>query len=237
MDVFHKTLALGYSLFQGSFFARPATIPYWDIPASKLGCLRILEEILRPDLDFDALERMIENELALSYKLLRYVQSACFGWQGPVRSLRDALVFLGENQVRNWASVVALAGMASDKPEEVLSDALLRGRFCELLAGPAGVAPRAPELFIAGMFTLLDVILDRPLAEALEGIPIAEDVRAALLGAPGPMRDVLDLVLLYTSGDWDAIRAPASRLRLDPRELPRYFRSALAACVGITELR
>jgi EAL and modified HD-GYP domain-containing signal transduction protein len=237
MDVFHKALALGYGFFQGYLFARPATVPFWDIPASKINCLRILEAVLHPELDFDVLQRMIEKEVALSYKLLRYLHSAYFGRQGCVRSMRDALLFLGENQVRNWASVVALAGMADDKPEELMSDAVIRGRFCELLAAPAGVGTRSSELFIAGMFTLLEAILGRPLTETLAGIPLADDVKAALLGSPGPMRDVIHVVVHYTSGDWDAMEPAVARLGLDRDQLPMYFRAALGACVGLPALR
>jgi EAL and modified HD-GYP domain-containing signal transduction protein len=237
MEVFEETRTLGYEHFQGNFFARPVTVTHRDLPACKLNCLRILGEVQRPDLDFRALETTIENELALSYKLLRYLRAACFGRSVPVRCVRDALVFLGERQVRNWASVVALAGMANDKPDELLDEAIARGRFCELLAGPAGMPSRAPDLFIAGMFSLLDAVLDRPLADTLEEMPIAEDIKATLLGAPGPMRDVLDLVLCYTSGRWDEIDAPAARLRLDRGDLPRCFKAALAMCVGLSALR
>jgi c-di-GMP-related signal transduction protein len=225
-----ETRALGYQLFQGFFFARPTTVTARDIPMSQMHHVQLLREIHRPGLDFDALEEIIEHEVGLSYKLLRYINSAFFGWRGAVESIRHALMLLGEREIKNWATVVVMAGMADDKPDELVTQALLRGRHCERLAGPAGFGPRAHDLFLMGAFSLIDAMLDVPLARVLREIPIAEDLKAALQGEPGPLRDVFTVVVAYAGGDWTLVSERADRLRLKEGVIAEAYVDALRWC-------
>ncbi len=226
-EVFRQTRDAGYTLFQGYFFARPTIVRGRDIPGSKLSFLRILGEIHKPDLDLAALGAIVEREVTLSYKLLRYINSAFFGWNGDVSSIGHALMLLGEREIKRWASVIALAGMSSDKPGELQAQALMRGRFCELLAPGAGQADRSSDLFLLGLFSLMDAMLDHPLDKVLDGLPLAQDVKDAMLGGAGPLRDVFDVVLAYSQGDWEALRSPVERLGLDEVELPEIYVEAL----------
>lgn len=227
-----ETRGLGYELYQGYFFARPTTLSARDIPMSQLHHVQLLREIHRPGLDFDALEEIIEHEVGLSYKLLRYINAAFFGWRGTVESIRHALMLLGEREIKNWASVVVMAGMASDKPDELVTQALIRGRHCERLAGPAGLAPRAHDLFLMGAFSLIDAMLDVPLPRVLREIPIAGDVKEALLGEPGPLRDVFTVVVAYAAGDWALVAERAGRLGLEEGVIAAGYVEALQWCDG-----
>ena len=221
---------LGYQFFQGFFFERPTTLSARDIPTSRLHEVQLLREIHRPGLDFSALEEIIEHEVGLSYKLLRYINAAFFGWRGNVDSIRHALMLLGEREIRNWASVVVMAGMASDKPDELVTQALMRGRHCELLAPAAGLESRAHDLFLMGTFSLIDAILDCPLASILREIPIASDIKDALLGEPGPLRDLFTVVVAYAEGDWALVSERAKRLGLDEAAIPACYIEALRWC-------
>jgi len=226
-DVFRQTREAGYQLFQGYFFARPTIVKGRDIPGSKLSFLRILGEIHKPDLDLGALGAIVEREVALSYKLLRYINSAFFGWNGDVNSINHALLLLGEREIKRWASVIALAGMSSDKPGELQAHALMRGRFCELLAPGARLADRSSDLFLMGLFSLMDAMLDHPLDKVLDGLPLAQDVKDSMLGEAGPLRDVFDVVLAYSQGDWEALSGPVKRLGLAEHDLPEIYVEAL----------
>ena len=228
--VHQETRGLGYRYFQGFFFARPTTLSARDIPATRMHHLQLLREIHRPDLDFDALEGIIEHEVGLSYKLLRYINAAHFGWRGHVESIRHALMLLGEREIKNWASVVLLAGMAGDKPEELVTQALTRGRHCELLAAPAGLGPRAQDLFLMGSFSLIDAMLDHPLPDVLRDLPIASDIKDALLGEPGPLRDLFTSVVAYAGGDWALVTERAARLHLDEGAIAARYVDALQWC-------
>jgi len=213
--VYREMRGLGYGMFQGFFFARPTIVPGRDIPASQLHRVELLREIHKSGLDFYAIADIIEREVGLSYKLLRYLNAAFFAWRGPVASIPHALMLLGEREIRTWATIVVMASMPTDKPDELVNQALVRGRLCELLAEPAGFRDRAPDLFLLGAFSLIDALLDYPLDAVLDQIPIAPDVKAALLGDAGPLRDVLELATAYGDFDWVRVSAAASRLSLD----------------------
>jgi EAL and modified HD-GYP domain-containing signal transduction protein len=228
--IHRETKGLGYQLFQGFFFERPTTLSARDIPTSKFHEVQLLREIHRPGLDFSAIEEIVEHEVGLSYKLLRYINAAFFGWRGHVESIRHALMLLGEREIRNWASVVIMAGMASDKPDELVTQALMRGRHCELLAPAAGLEWRAHDLFLMGAFSLIDAILDCPLATVLREIPIASDIKDALLGEAGPLRDLFTVVVAYAGGDWGLVAERAKRLGLDEAEISARYVEALRWC-------
>lgn len=229
-SVHEETRGLGYQLFQGFFFARPTTVSARDIPTSQLHHVQLLREIHRPGLDFDALEEIIEHEVGLSYKLLRYINAAFFGWRGTVESIRHALMLLGEREIKSWASIVVMAGMASDKPDELVTQALVRGRHCEQLARPAGLALRAHDLFLMGAFSLIDAMLDVPLPRILKELPIAPDVKDALQGEPGPLRDVFTVVVAYAAGDWPLVTERARRLGLGEAAIADAYVEALRWC-------
>ncbi len=226
-DVLETVRESGYQFFQGFFFARPVTVSRRDIPASKLSMMRLLEQIHRPRLDLDAIEETIEHELALCYKLLRFMGSAYMGWRQPVTSVRHALMLMGQEEFKRWASIVALAGMADDKPEELVTESVLRGRYCQGLAKPTGLEQNATDLFLLGLFSLIDAILDQPLTEILDQMAIDDDLKRALLGGPGPLRSVLDLVLAHQRCDWNAVDVGASRLGISTHVLPPLFAEAL----------
>jgi EAL and modified HD-GYP domain-containing signal transduction protein len=226
-EAFQEMQSLGYHLFQGYFFARPTIVSGRDIPASTASCLQLLQEIHKPDMDFRQIRDTVEHEVALSYKLLRYINSAFFGRRGSVSSIQHALLLLGESETRRWATVVALAGLSDEEPGELLSMALLRGRLCELLAPAAHLPTRASDVFLVGLFSLIDAILQYPLEKILHEIPIASDAKAALLGEPGPIRDMLDLATAYSTADWDSVAAAAARLGIREEWLPAFYEAAI----------
>ena len=229
-EEFRRALEMGYDLFQGYFLARPAIIVGREIPAYKLHYLQILQEISRPELDFQRLEAIIKQEVSLSYKQLRFINSAAFGWRKPIRSVKQALVLLGESECRKWLSLAALPALAQDKAEELVVQAAVRARLCESLADWVGLARRRADLFFLGMFSLLDAILDRPLEEVLRGITLAEDVRAALLGKARPgnrVAQVHALVRAYEAAQWDAVVEAAAAVNLPAGAISSLYVQAI----------
>jgi c-di-GMP-related signal transduction protein len=221
IEEFQRACEMGYHYFQGYFFARPVIVSRREIPGNKLGYLRVLQEVHRPELELYALEALIQREVSLASKLLRYINSSIFGWIKPVQSIRQALTLLGEQEIRNWISLAALPTLASDKPDELIRTALVRARFSELLAPWAGMGHRKADLFLTGLFSLLDVMLNRPLAEILAEMRLRGDIAEALLGtgrAGQPLAEVHALVREYEAGDWEALSQTAARLRV-PTEI------------------
>ena len=225
----HEASQLGYTHFQGFFFCKPEMVRRQDVPVSKLVYLQFLSELNRPNLDFTRMERVIKQDVALSLKLLRYLKSAAFGWRTDITSIKHALSLLGERPFRRWASVLALAVLSSDRPAELLALSLTRARFCELLAPEIGLSARALDLFLVGLFSLMDAVMQRPLAELLGEVSLPPELVEALL--PGSeanrMRQVLDLVVAYERAHWVKVDRACAQLGALPERLPKLYADAL----------
>jgi len=221
---FEEAQQLGYVYFQGYFFARPAMIRGKELPGLRPVYLRILREVNRPRLDVAVLEMVLRQDVSLTYRLLRYLSSPLFGFLAKVESLHQALMLIGEENLRKWFSLAALSGLGADKPRELVTSALLRAFFCEQMAAATpGLAGRGGDLFLTGLFSRLDAFLDCPLAAAVSEIPLPRDVAAALTGEASPLSPVLKTVCAYEAGDWDAV----------PRDgpgLPEMYVKALQSC-------
>jgi EAL and modified HD-GYP domain-containing signal transduction protein len=225
---FREARELGYAYFQGYFFARPAVMQARGVPESRLTYLQLLQEALKPDPDFQALDRSIRGDVTLSYKLLRYINSPFFGLRRQVTSIRDALSLLGNREVRRWASLIALASMGADKPAALVQEAAIRGRFCELLAAPVGLGDTAESLFLAGLFSLMDALLDRPLPAILQELSLPGTATGILLGESGPGRSLFESALAYLRGDWANFARCAAGAGLAEDAVPPLHREALA---------
>lgn len=225
---FDEAVDLGYTYLQGYFFSKPLVLAGHDVPGSRLRYLQVLKEIHRPDLDFRQIEGIVKREPALAYKLLTYVNSAARGLRVRITSIRQALIHLGEDQIRKWASVVVLAGLAEGQPTELITTSLIRARFCEAVAAAATLEERAQELFLMGLFSLLDAMTGRPMPELLIDLPVSDDIKMALLGNRNRFRDVYNCLLAYEQGDWDTFSLIAAKLRLDEDEASRLYLDAVA---------
>jgi EAL and modified HD-GYP domain-containing signal transduction protein len=226
IDEFEEAKEIGYSYFQGYFFSKPVIVSARTIPSTKVNYVRMLSEINRPELDFLTLEKTIMQDTYLTYTLLNYMNSAYFGFRDQVTSIRQALVFLGERELRKWASLVILTFVGADRPSEVVTTSLIRAKFCEQFTSLRELAANGSELFMIGMFSMLDVMIGRPLDEILTTINVSNQVKTAL-GPGGNMHgDVLRLVLAYEKGDWDGFAQWSEKLGIDRNLIPlMYYKS------------
>jgi c-di-GMP-related signal transduction protein len=203
---YEEALELGYDYFQGFFFQKPDLISRKDIPGYKLNYIRILKKLHQPVLDLDEIEEIIKRDVSLTYKLLRFINSASFAFKVTVHSIRHALVLLGGREVKKWLSIIIMSGIGRDKPPELMNTCIIRARFCETIAREVKFKNHQPsEFFLSGMFSLVDAFLDRPIAEILAELPIDEYIKDALSGAQSALRQVLDLVVAYEKGKWDEV--------------------------------
>ncbi len=229
-EEFQEALDMGYGLFQGYFFSKPVIVARQDIPASKLTYLRMLAELNAPDSSFGRLSQLIEGDVGLSYRLLNYINSAAFGIRNPVNSIRQALTLLGLREIRKWSSLMLLGGMSAGQPDELMVTSAVRAKFAELLARRMGLEERADDLFLMGLFSLLDVFLGRPLAELLEGLALAEDAKQALVeegGGGGPLGTIYRLVLAQEKGDWAELDRLCRELGVAPAAIPDLYTQAI----------
>jgi c-di-GMP-related signal transduction protein len=229
-DEFRWAAANGFSLFQGYFFARPDVNSVAEIPGFKLTYLQILKQICAPNLDFGGLATLIERDPGLSYKLLRLVNSAMFGRRHASTTVSRALLRLGEDEARKWLSLIVSLDLASDRPSEVMVSALIRARFCELLAPEAGLDPPNGEYFMLGLFSRLDAMFSRPLADILKDILLPDQVRATLLD-PGAGTNTLprlwNMILAYEAADWERVSELLPPLGLSSEHVNSMYADAV----------
>lgn len=204
-EMMKDTVSEGYEFFQGYFFSRPTIVSSRALSGYRLNYLRLLRELNRDDVDIRRLETIVKQEASIALRLLRRVNSAAYGFRMTTSSLGHALVLLGEREIRACATVWSLAELARDMPSELIVASTLRARFCELLATSAGLADQASDLFLLGMFSMLDVILEQPMAEIVETLPLGDDVRDALLGRKNRLRRLFDCILAYERGEWETL--------------------------------
>ena len=153
----------------------------------------------------------------MCYRLLRYLNSAIFGLKNEVHSVRHALSMLGEREVRRWVRLVAAVGAGQEKTSDLVLSALVRGRFGELLA--PRVAHGESDLFLLGLLSLIDAMLELPMAEVLDKIPLDQATKAVLLGQPSVLRPVYQLMLAHESGEWEAATRLGESLHLDSEDV------------------
>jgi len=223
----------GFSLHQGYFFARPTAVQGRVIPPAKLSYLRILNLLRQPVLDFEELERAVKSDVSLSHKLLRMLNSAGFGWRRRIESVRHALVALGEEAVRKWLSLLCIASIAADRPQELVVQSLSRAWFLEQLGPCAGMGDRKTDLFFMGIVSLLAALLLRPLDEIVDQLTLAEDVERGLLGRDGRMGEALELARAFENADWRAIPALCGDLAADPKTVASLYVDAVREATRI----
>ena len=227
VEDFEEAAACGYSYFQGYFFAKPVVRSTSRILGSKVSYLRMLTEVNRPELSYDQLEGVIKQDVSFAYHLLRYINSAWFGLRYKITSIKHALVLLGPKEIKKWFALVAMRYLGTDKPGELLVCCMTRAKMGELLAPLIGMDARAPELFLMGMFSVIDALLDTPMEEIMAKLPLDDQVKGALLGEPALYKTILDTLLAYEKGNWSEFSRLATELRLDERRVPEAYAASL----------
>lgn len=220
---FEEAVRLGYHYFQGFFFCKPEVISSSEIPSHKLAYLRLMVELNRPEIDFGYLESVLKSDISVSYKLLRYINSAAIGLRYPVTSLRQAMVLLGEQNLRRWILLALTTFLLEDKPQELCLLGVIRGRFCELICQKLGWQMLGVDPFLVGFLSILDALLDRPLPELLEELPVAPEIKDALLGKPTFLGSVYKIVTAYERAEWDKVTELAKKVNLPEEELPLLY--------------
>jgi len=215
----------GFLYFQGYFFRRPEILTAHEIPANRLNYLRMLTAVSQPELDVREIENLVKGEASLCYRLLRYLNSAAFGFAAEIHSVRHALSILGEREVRRWIRLVASLGAGQDKSSDLVLAALVRARFCELLSPK--IQHGDSDLFLMGMLSLMDTILEIPMRQVLDNVPIDQECKAALLGVTSHLRPFYQLMLAQESGEWPAVKELTAQLKLTEGDVSTSYWQAM----------
>lgn len=191
---------VGVDYIQGYFLNRPRIISGESLDSNQMSVINLLSTLHNPETDIDTIVDVISKDVALSYKILQLMNSAFFSRSSKIDSIQHATVMLGRKQLCTWASMMALSGM-DNKPREQVRISMIRARSCELLAQKAHLKP-ADSFFTVGMFSSLDLLMDRSLEELIKPLPLTDKVVGALLNREGIMGEAINCTLAQEEGDW-----------------------------------
>ncbi|MCE9594327.1 MAG: EAL domain-containing protein [Planctomycetes bacterium] len=198
-ETFDTCVDSGFELFQGYFFARPSPVRGRALSGDRARLMMLLAELNDPKATPERITALVQKDITLAHRLVRYVNSAAIGRQAHISRLRDAVHMLGVERVRTCATLMILAA-ASDKPAELSTTALVRARYCQLLGATRDGDPQ--KHFLVGLFSVLDAFLDEPMERVIAKLPLTDDIGAALTKRTGELGVVLDAALACERADW-----------------------------------
>lgn len=195
---------LGFDFFQGYFFCQPETLIGKRPEGNRLIVLELLSKLQNAETDAGELEKLIARDASLAYRLLNYINSAFFELRSTVTSIKHALSLLGPPVVRQWASLILMVQLSDGKPPELLVTGMVRARMCELIGG-ADPDRSSDQYFTVGLFSILEALMDTPLPEILNALPLSSEAKSALIEHSGVLGETLMNVLDYERGRSDRL--------------------------------
>jgi len=226
-DTYNKLSDLPATLFTGGFYSKPVTKGIKDISPIKINTLALMNQINEEDFDLTDIAAIIGRDPSLSISLLRFINSSSAKFTSKINSIRSAVAILGQKEVKRWATAALSLQLAQDRPGEISKLSLIRARFAENLAAVFEMGLFAPSLFVTGLFSLLDVILQKPMPEAVKEVALDEKVRQALVEKSGDYYQVLDLLYAYERADWDTVSVMILKHDLKVEDIVEAFIEAL----------
>ena len=223
-EMYELCRKLPFDYFQGFFFCKPQVVKTKNIPANKLVVLTIMQKLENPEFDLKDVEQTLAHDATLTYKLLRYVNSAAFAQRREIESIREALMLVGANTIKKWVYLILMTQLTEGKPEALLDTALTRAKMCELIADNTDL--NSEQLFTIGLLSLLDAMMDMEMVDLLDQLTLSTPVKLALLDYEGKIGEVLLNVILYEQGQWSEL----AKLGVDVKEYFSSYMDAIKWC-------
>ncbi|BBQ53399.1 EAL and HDOD domain-containing protein [Aeromonas jandaei] len=228
---FERVKQLGIQLFQGFFFSRPEMVKQATMEPAQVVVMQLLNVVNQSEPDINRIEQLLSQDISLSLKLLRYVNHLK-GHTNPISSFRQAAIYLGNTQLKRFVSLVAATSAGKGKSAELYQMSLIRARFCELLAHAHAPTQQAPQAFITGLFSMLDVLMEQPMDKLLGTIPLIDAIRLALLERKGNLGFYLAFCEDYENANWSRVTARTAKLGLSEEKVSHLY---LAATTWVNE--
>jgi len=236
LDEFKEAVRQGYKYFQGFFFEKPVIMKSKDTKSFSGNYMIIMEELNKKDPQFPVIAKVIERDLNLTFKLLRMINSMTYYRGNKIESILQALTMLGLGEVKKWISLLMLQDVCTDKPDALISTALLRGKFAEELATTTAIKNRKSEAFLMGLFSLIDVMLDRKMEEILESLPLKNDVKDGIQETDNIFGNLLKTVIAYEKGQWNEFDDYAGKVGDVPKNIARSYLASIKWVEDILEI-
>lgn len=229
MAEFEEGKKLGFKYFQGYFFCKPEkTTTIRNFSPSETSLIQLLSEVSSPTTDLEKMNRIISRDSTLSYKLLRFINSAYYYQSHPISSIKHAIAYLGEKELRRFLLFMGISEIAKGKTSELIVMALMRAKFCESMAEFQSWGEKeCSEIFLVGLFSLLDVVMDAPMEKILQKLPIAQPVRAALTNGDNSYANYLHLIIALEKNNQQKIKDLCKKLDIQYELLKDCYMLAL----------
>ncbi|MDY7039213.1 MAG: HDOD domain-containing protein, partial [Thermodesulfobacteriota bacterium] len=226
-EEFNRAVEMGFKYFQGYFFSKPEIMKGKEISTPHINLLELMAEANREDFKFSKLEKMITRDVSMSYKILRLINSAYYRRINTISSIKQAIVIIGEKGIRRFLSLLSMAGLASNKPDELIRSSIIRAKFCELISEMNGSNVNPSEIFTLGLFSSIDAIMDDSMENLMANLPLSENIKETLVEGKGELSDFLEIAICYEKGLWKEVSEIAALLSIDEQKLPIHYMEAL----------
>jgi EAL and modified HD-GYP domain-containing signal transduction protein len=228
-EEFKQANLYGYHYFQGYFFSEPIIVSTNDVPTYFYSYYQIVRALSEPEPNVETISKLIEQDLSLSYKLLKLINSPEFRLTQKIKSIRQAVVLLGFVEINKWMSVIAVRGTTGSHNEfskEIVSISLTRAKTCELFSQLKEAVPTS-AYFIVGLYSLMDTLLNMSMEKVLSTLPLDEKICDALLGKENHLRDILKLCIEVEKGNWQNTRNVCTQLGIKEEFVCSSYQKAL----------
>ncbi len=233
-EEFDTAVSLGFDFFQGYFFSKPEIIQNKDLSASQLTMMQLIAQVNNEDFDVGSLEKIVTQDVSISYKLINYLNSSSFSRSQPLSSIREAISFLGENGFKLFVSLIATSRLAENKPGELIRYSIIRAKFLELIGKE--INKNSSELFLLGLFSLIDAMLDKSMEEIFSKLPLSDNIISALQHRNGDLFIYLRLLETYESGNWVAFKYALKNAGIDSEKLVELYIESLNWAESFSQL-
>ena len=220
---FECALAMGYSLFQGYHFCKPVILSAKKVEPFKINAIELIKLVNEDVPNFKEIAKVIENDVSLSFNLLKLVNSLAFSRGTKIKSILQAISLLGEKEIRKWITLVAIEKISSDKTKELLRLSIIRAKFCEVLCHKFSLGNRKTELFLLGLFSLMDAMMDVPKEDVFLELPISEELKEALIKQTGIFSDCYKIMIAYERANWGLVAQIAVKYKLAEAEIATAY--------------
>ncbi|MEP0355461.1 MAG: EAL domain-containing protein [Paraglaciecola sp.] len=226
-DSFNIYKDIGFDYFQGYFFARPESVSQGHLPTSKLTLVELMGASSSESFDIESINSVVEHDVGLSYMLLRFINNPMINKRYKITSLRHALNYMGEVEIKKFIALLALTNLSDDKPTELIHLSLVRAKFCDLVGIEKNIGSNPPTAFLVGLFSLIDALLDQDMKSLVNKLPLVDEVKEALCGNQNDLSLYLLLVKAFESGNWLKVIRISKILEIDQKLLHSLFNEAI----------
>jgi len=227
-EEYNQAVELGCVLFQGFFFAKPEMMKTKTLTPSQMAMAELLYETSKPELDLTGITSVFERDVSLSYKLLRYANSAMFKRRNEISTIKQALVTLGSIELKRFMGLMFASNVNPDKPSELINSAMARAKFCELAANNIKNNVDSSKAFLTGLLSLIDAILDEDIESILAKLPLAQEIKNSLLTREGDIAQLIQLVEFIEHAQWDESAVTMDKLGLTKNLVIKDYNDAIA---------